>query len=67
MDKMRKPEDLIKEAKAELAGGGFLPDYEPTWHPYYWLGRLRAAEEMVIGRDGVRRRNRKPKADRPAR
>lgn len=60
------PQQIAKQAKDELRGGGYLPDYEPTWHPYYWLGRLKAAEE-VMGDDGVRRRNRKPKANRPAR
>jgi hypothetical protein len=52
------PQKIIKQAKEELRGGGFMPGYEPTWHPYYWLGRLRAAEE-VRKRDRLRRRNHK--------
>lgn len=57
---------IAEEAKRELAGGGFTPAYIPDWSPYYWLGRLKAAEE-VMADDGVRRRNGKRSSDRPAR
>jgi hypothetical protein len=60
------PRKIAREARTELAGGGFMPGFLPTWHPYYWLGRLRAAEEVMKG-DRVRRRDEKRRADRAAR
>lgn len=57
---------FTEEANRELAGGGFTPDYEPTWHPYYWLGRRKMAEE-VMADDGVRRGDGQPGSDRAAR
>jgi hypothetical protein len=62
----KSAQKIIAQALKELAGGGFMPQYKPTWHPYYWLGRLHAAKEVIVD-DGVRRRNRKPSTDRPAR
>ena len=53
------PEKIIRQAKEELRGGGFTPTAAPTWHPYYWLGRLQAAEEIKRERDRVRRRHHK--------
>lgn len=41
------PEEVAKEAKKQLGVIGFTPDAVPSWHPYYWFGRLRAAEEMM--------------------
>jgi hypothetical protein len=60
------PREIIERARKELASGGFTPGYEPTWHPYYWIGQLRAAEEMVKG-DRVRRRDHKQRVRRAAR
>lgn len=59
---------LAKRAEGELASGcsGHKRDFAPTWHPYYWLGQLHAAE-AVMKDDRVRRRNGKSKADRATR
>jgi hypothetical protein len=37
---------VVKEAEAELAKG-WAPPAAPTWHPYYWQGRLDAAREIL--------------------
>lgn len=61
-----EPKEIIKEAWEQLGAGGYIPDCVPTWHPYYWLGRLRAAEE-VMKRDRVRRRDDQRRVRRPTR
>lgn len=45
---------IAREARKALKGGGYMPKTEATWHPYYWLGRLRAAE-LVMKDDLLRR------------
>lgn len=42
---MKNPEELAREAEEQLRQ--FPPlDYQPTFHPYYWLGYLAAAKAM---------------------
>lgn len=52
------PKEIIKQAKAELLGGGYTPPFTPDWSPYYWLGRLHAAKEIQKN-DRLRRRHHK--------
>lgn len=59
---------ILKQARAELVAGasGYTEDVVPVWMPYYWIGRIHAAKE-ILANDRVRRRNGKSKADRPTR
>jgi hypothetical protein len=61
-----RPEEVAKEAKKQLGVIGFTPTQVPTWHPYYWFGRLRAAEEMMEN-DRVRGSNNQRRVRRAAR
>jgi len=46
-----KPEEIVKQAEAELAK--YPPvAYRPEWHPYFWMGQLEAARRLSEPKDG---------------
>lgn len=40
------PQEIAYKAVEELQQFPQLP-WKPDWHPYYWLGRLEAAKDML--------------------